>query len=841
MIDGYNIIEQGSPVPATNRFSDPIALRAVYDKLTDDDMMEAARRVKLRQMYEGNLPYNPEQLRNSGLKNLTNVNFLGLKGAIDNRADAVLALAADTTNLIELQPLSRELAGPDAAKIADIVAEEFSRTVRETGKIIPALAMMNTEADLFGLGPVTWTSSLDYNPVALERGQIRFIGNGSVISSNHDLFMFEAPLQASYLFYLLDNAEIASREGWNLNAVQRWLVDVFGNSVSTEAQPGVDNSTSYVEQQLAYFRQNRYQEEHQFDEMKVIHAFVREMAFPRAITHIIMPSTELKEFLFVKQNAYRTMDECFLWFPYSVNVRYARAVRGLASFLYPIEALNNRFLCQFVDAAMRASSFILANKGPGGQPNLTINEYGPYTLLPQEFTPAPAAAPNFQQLVQVKQMLDQIGVGSVTGVDKRPITTSGPKLFEGSDRQTKAEVELQQSLRAHKEEALFIQRLSVLDKVFRETFKRFIRLAISGNEVLLADYPEIIEFLQRCARRQITPDILARIPQEFAIATCRDLVLGGRGKVGVLTEVLGQFGGTLDEPGRKSAVRDIVHLRLGRMSADKYIPETSRDQAPSDAASLATLENDMIQQGQPVLVGQDQLHWSHIPIHVQIIQQIMQQVGASPDNQPTKEAVQNIQNPKQTLQVLVTCSEHIQQHVQIGGQQIGMQAQAQQVMSMLHSQDLRATIKALNLAVATQERVEEAEREKQQRQMEELQKQADENEFKKAAYAADKKAEIDRYRADLDHQVAMHKLGLDSETRRGATQIAAEKAASDSNRADAEAEARMDREAQLVDARVKASSQLNRMKMMNRAVGNESVTPSDIISGGVDPDVDAVF
>ena len=277
------------------------------------------------------------------------------------------------------------------------------------------------------------------------------------------------------------------------------------------------------------------------------------------------------------------------------------------------------------------------------------------------------------------------------------------------------------------------------------------------------------------------------------------------------------------------------------MSADKYIPETSRDQAPSDAASLATLENDMIQQGQPVLVGQDQLHWSHIPIHVQIIQQIMQQVGASPDNQPTEEAVQNIQNPKQTLQVLVSCSEHIQQHVQIGGQQIGMEGAAKQIMSMLHSQDLRATIKALNLAVATQERVEQAEREKQQRQMEELQKQADENEFKKAAYAADKKAEIDKYRADLDHQVAMHRLGLDADTARSKASLDEQKFYADSDRADAEVSAKMDRESQIVDARVKASNQLNRMKLMNRAVGNRSVTPSDIINGSSEPDLEAML
>ena len=141
-LDGYNVAEKNG-APARSRFTDPQALRAVYDKLTEDDMLEAQRRAKIRRMYDGNLPYDPRQLEACGLKNIANVNFLGLKGVIDNRSGAVLRLASDTTDLVELRPLSRELAGPDAEKIARIVAKEFSRTIREGNRVVPALSMMN--------------------------------------------------------------------------------------------------------------------------------------------------------------------------------------------------------------------------------------------------------------------------------------------------------------------------------------------------------------------------------------------------------------------------------------------------------------------------------------------------------------------------------------------------------------------------------------------------------------------------------------------------------------------------------------------------------------------------
>ena len=830
---GYKIVEKNGQ-PAKSRFTDPNALSVIFSKLTEDDMVESERRAKIRKMYDGNLPYNPEKLKQCGLKNIANVNFLGLKGVIDNRSDAVMRLSSDTTNLIELRPLSPELAGPDAERIADVVAEEFSHTAREKGEIIPALSMMNREADLYGLGPVAWLSSEDYNPVALERAQVRFIPSGPVNSSKHELIMFETVLPAYYLFYLLDHQEDAEREGWDVKAVKRWVVDAFANQMESRSQPGVEGDTTYIESNLALIRQNRFEEEHQFDELHVIHAFVKEMAFPRGITHIICPAAEHKDFLFRKENAYATMDECFLWFPFCVNERYARAVRGLASFLYPIELLNNRFTCQMVDVAFRAASFVLSSKTPGANQTLTINEQGPYIAIPADLVPAQAqVAPNLQQLTQMKQVLDGIGVNSVTGSDKGPVGTTGMKVTQGSDRQTKAEVELQQRLRSHKEEALFVQRITVFDKIFRESFKRFIRLATSNDQTKLADYPEIIEFIERCSRRGVTLDMLAQIPAMFTITTCRDLILGSEGVVGVLNEIFSNYGGTFDDAGRKAGVREMVKLRLGAKTADRIIPEVSRDQNPSDQSSLATVENGMIEMGKEVTVGQDQWHWAHIPEHSKLVQKIVEMVQANPDSEPSAANPPQIENPKETLAVLVAVSKHIQEHLAIGGQQIGKAPDAKRVAAMLR--DLRPTVKALNLAVATQERVEQAEREKQERELQELKDRADQTELEKAKYEIDKKAEVDTYRADREHEIALRRLEMEGQIQGGRAQIEADKAAGDERRRNAETAGKLDAQKQLADAKANAAAAVGRMNAVQEVTGFDQTTPEDIINSGEVP------
>lgn len=844
--EGYNVVDKNGKA-AKKRFSSPLAVRAVYQKLKDDDLKESERRAKILKMYSGNLPYDPEKLKQSGLKNLANINFHGLKGVVDNRADVILRLSSDTANLIEFRPLRREIAGPGAEHIGRVVAEEFSFTLRDQGDFIPALAMMNKESDLYGLGPVTFEHSLDYKPVALERAQVKFIGNGPVHSSKHDLIMYESVFPASYIFMLIDNPDIAKSEGWDVTALQEWAVRVFRVGEETADEPGNTPGVPSLETQIGLLRRNTFEEEHQFDEMKVIHVLVKEMAWPRGITHLIIPANAAGEkdekFLFEKPNAYKTLDEVFMWFPYSINERYARSVRGLGSTLYATEAVSNRFKCAFIDAAFRSMSIMFTQAPGGSQQAITLNEQGPFTFVPKELTPIQNnVKPDLQTAVQAIQYVDQIGVASVEGTDRAPLGTTAPKLFNTPDRQqTKAEIELQQKLRGHKDEALFTQRLQVVDKLVRQSFLRFVKLAgliAAGDVMLAADYPEIVRFIERCAKRDVQlPDILA-IPQAYTIVTCRDLVLGSDGKVGVLAEIIGgPAAGILDEAGRKNAMRDAVQLRLGVQAADRYIPEIGRDSAPSDQASFATMENALIKMGQGVMVGQDQLHWAHIPVHAQVLDEIVKTVGAPDDNDPNSQQdpellAQQLENPKQLLTVLVATSKHIQEHLEIAKMQPGKENDAKRVAAMLR--DLRPTIKSLNLAVATQERVEQAQREKEQRELEELQRRADENDVRKAEMEADKKAETDRYRIDREHEVALRRLELDRELAAGKAGLQREMADADIARRNAEAAGKAQRDQELHKAKINAANAVNRFNSVQDGTGFGRTTPGDIMNEGSD-------
>lgn len=782
---GYNFTAGSkSAKPARKRFTDPLAVYGVYDDLKIEDTNDAVRRTKIRAVYEGALPYSISQLKAKGLANMTNLNFHGLKGAIDARADAIMRLSTDTCDLVELVPITDGTAGPDDERIATVLAEEFSAAIRQEGHTIPALATMNKESDLYGIGPITWPNDETYAPIAIERGQLKFRGDGPSISSDHDLFMFESELPASYLFMLIDNPEIAEESGWDYKVLEKLMIEVFSRGEDKSNETTSNNGLSPGESWMQRMRTNTFYEHHQFDRFDVIHVYVREMQHPRGITHIIVPgsNSQEKEFLYYKENAYETMDQCMLWLPYSTSLRFAREIRGLASDLVPIEKTSDRLTGAIIDAAFRATKLTLQQKNAGSSPQVSLSESGNTAVIAAELEPVANAnaAANLQALTTVRQFISQVGVGAVAGTDLAPVST-GVKVQQGSDQMSKAEAEIQERRRTLKDENLFNQRVGVTDKVFAEAFRRFMN-KVNGKQILIDEDPFVKKFIENCERRGVTKEMLKEAPDHYIVVTCRDLALGADGKYNILAQLLQLTAGNLDEAGRKAVTHDMYRLKLGRRSSDRYSPMEGRDNAPSDQASFATLENTMIRELKPVLVGPDQRHWSHIPIHAQVLQEIEQtvrqglaeaqnlaqqgeQIATSPDG----EYAPQVDNPEELAKILEAASKHIQEHLAIGGQQLGMKPQAAQIKQMIS--DLAPVIKALNLAIATQRREKEAEEEKRQRELEALQQQASEAEMQKAMAKVQADKEVGLAKVQADREIGLARVQSEREISAGKLDI----------------------------------------------------------------------
>lgn len=743
--------ESGKPVAF--RISSPVASRAVYDRVVQEEAKEAERRGRIQRMYDLYLPYDQAKRVAMGRGSDTNINFGGLRGLVDSRAAAIQELALDTVPLVELRPEVPAKAGPDAARMAEVISEEFSQVLRESRRFLPCLSHMFRETDLFGLGPVTWKTPRDYQPTALRRACLKFPPNTSSISSEAELLMVDQTLPAAYLFGLFDNPEQSEAEGWNLKALRRFLVSVFVAKSPSEPSAGNVMGTTVLESTIALWRQNRNIDESQFQTVHVVADYVREVSGKRKVSHSIRaaapsqmrlptdapdaPASE--EWLYRKADAFDSMDQVVIWLPASAMEFEARGLRGIASMMYPIEDRSNKYLCRIVDSADFSSGVTLQSKMPN-QREVSIQQVGPVNLVDSTLSPLPnqPQAPNFQMLVGIRELFNNVGSNNARGV--RGTTAAPERVYAGADRKTRDQVAMEAQAAGQADKSAFILRTTVLDAVFAESYRRFSLLV---EERAYDEFPEVRKFVERLEGHGIGHPTLVAAMKSFRVYMCRDLVTGGgEAKAGILSGLLSGLGGNLDEQGRLAATRDIVKLTLGRLSADRYRPEVDRSGQPSAEASFALQENNAMKRGEPAAVGMDQLHWSHIPVHAEVVREVVEtfQQGQT-------------QDPQRDLDVMSAVTDHIRSHLQYGRTQTNMEDQAKQIEESLRS--LSPVVKGLTMAAATIEKERQAEERRQQQELEKLQQAASEAELRPKMAKVEQDGQLAMREQDLKHEARM--------------------------------------------------------------------------------------
>ncbi len=739
--------EKGRPVEF--RIGDVAASRSLQQWLRSEDIHDSARRSKILRMYDGYLPYDPHKLEASGYKQGANINFHGLRGVIESRTAPVLKLAVDTLPLVELHSKTPAEDPPDMPKVIEILEDEFSTTLREDRRFIPCMAHMVREADLYGLGPVSWPSPQDYSPKALRRGQVMFPPKTPVESSEADLIMVEMDLPASYLFGLLETDQ---DDGWNRKALRQALVSVFVHNADTSGEAGGEQGVNVLEAAMLRWRQNRSQDVDQFKSMTVVVEYVKELTPGHKISESIrtaapvklpdgVPTQEGEEYLYRKAEAYDNMDSCVMWLPASAAEFEARGLRGIASLLYPIEDRSNKFLCKVIDS----SEFMMAMPVQGRVPNpkdLSVTPAGPLMLMGHDITAMQFNKPSqdIQQLVGVRELFHNVAANNAAGM--RGPTAAPERIYAGADRKTRDQVAMEAEAAAKVDSILSALRFTLFDALFKESWRRFSKLVLGEH----SDFPRVQEFLERCEGRGLPKEIVKLAVARLEAQTNRDLAYGdASNKAAALSGMLQSFGGNFDEQGRLSMVRDIVRSQLGPRAANKYRPEVDRSQMPSDSSSFAMLENHVVRSGGVIVVGPDQLHWSHIPVHSILVQEIVEafQQGQT-------------QDPQQDLDLLEKVTDHIREHLEYGRMQMGMEDFAKQIEANLRS--LSPIIKGMQMAAATIQKQRDAEEKRMREQQEALERKASEAELAPKMAEVEQKGQLALREQDLLHQARMAKV-----------------------------------------------------------------------------------
>ena len=634
----------------SRRLATPAAARSIYQNMLDEDMRGGARhRAIIQGMIDGNPPYNDAELKELGLGHVNNVNFLTMRANLDSRAASGHELFAEVPTLIECKPLHVVEKNPDIHHYCAIIAEEFTDMVMNWDGFLPAMDMVWRDSDAYGLGVGVFTNEWDWRIKAFRRGNLLVDPKASVEIDRNEVILVRDELTVSDVFAKLEKEEASRSRGWKVGPLKDLMVQTFREGAGTSDTDKYQRSTWESIQQMARNNDPDYQQR-QFDRIRVIHFFVREVSGERKISHLILPElASFNQFLYEGHDKFDAMAEVIWWMPYNYGDGYIRSVRGVASYMMQHEDLSNRFLCRVFDAGFLGSSLLVQPRTQMDLSRLQMMQVGPLTIVPPELNIQQSSfQPQLAPLLQLRKVSEEV-MKNNTGTYRQH-----NEAVERDVQKTARQVMEESSKEARYEKAAIAARYTHLDKLYREMFRRVCRKDIqSDTDGLFEGSAEAREFMRRCQERNVPRDFIMKWNENFRVVAYRSIGLGSLGVKYDITAQIFQMSGAFDEHGKREALREAVAARVGYRHVDRFVARLDRDQVSSNESSIAMLEFNDIEEGSPVQVGSDQLHKVHILVFAQRLLPILQnsQQGQTPD--PVKDF--------RTVQLAL---QHIGEHVQ---------------------------------------------------------------------------------------------------------------------------------------------------------------------------------
>lgn len=634
----------------SRRLATPAAARSIYQNMLDEDMRGGARhRAIIQGMIDGNPPYNDAELKELGLGHVNNVNFLTMRANLDSRAASGHELFAEVPTLIECKPLHVVEKNPDIHHYCAIIAEEFTDMVMNWDGFLPAMDMVWRDSDAYGLGVGVFTNEWDWRIKAFRRGNLLVDPKASVEIDRNEVILVRDELTVSDVFAKLEKEEASRSRGWKVGPLKDLMVQTFREGAGTSDTDKYQRSTWESIQQMARNNDPDYQQR-QFDRIRVIHFFVREVSGERKISHLILPElASFNQFLYEGHDKFDAMAEVIWWMPYNYGDGYIRSVRGVASYMMQHEDLSNRFLCRVFDAGFLGSSLLVQPRTQMDLSRLQMMQVGPLTIVPPELNIQQSSfQPQLAPLLQLRKVSEEV-MKNNTGTYRQH-----NEAVDRDVQKTARQVMEESSKEARYEKAAIAARYTHLDKLYREMFRRVCRKDIqSDTDGLFEGSAEAREFMRRCQERNVPRDFIMKWNENFRVVAYRSIGLGSLGVKYDITAQIFQMSGAFDEHGKREALREAVAARVGYRHVDRFVARLDRDQVSSNESSIAMLEFNDIEEGSPVQVGSDQLHKVHILVFAQRLLPILQntQQGQTPD--PVKDF--------RTVQLAL---QHIGEHIQ---------------------------------------------------------------------------------------------------------------------------------------------------------------------------------
>lgn len=599
-LDALN--EKGKPVET--RLKDVKSAISIFRTLFKADEKSAVNRARVDAMFDGAAPYNQGSLTTSGQGLKTNLNFGEAQRLLDISLSAYVDLYSSLERLVEVKGTLGEKA--EVSPLEDIVADELTHLMRSWPEFHSAYLRLCTTFIKHGVSISYFDSPDDWKFRVGGFTDILIPRQTPASEECIDIAIGRREYLLHELHAFIKNEEAATKVGWNVDEVKR----VIKKNATTTGRSSATNSLNEFEALQAELKNNDIYSGIQNPTVSVLHYWVKEM--DGSVSHYISCENMPKDFMYKKVSRYENAEQAYVMFTYGVgsNGTY-HSIRGLGQRIFAHIQTSNRLRCQQIDGAMLASAVMIQPENQRSLDELQFTYYGAYAVMSPNVKIVEKAIPNLGTAVQpaLQDITQQLQLNTDT------VSTYGPNQSSPYRNQMQVASDIDVTSR--------ISGASL--NLFYGSWTRLLKEVVRRIVTTKKKDKAITDFYARCAKRGVPEQFIKTLDLERTRAV-RSIGSGSRAdRVTSLRELQG-LQGQFDEVGRRNLTRDIVATRVGHDLADRYAP-ANEEKRPTVDVKIAFFENYQLQEGQNVPVIPNELHGTHLEIHVPVLNQMIQAIN----------------------------------------------------------------------------------------------------------------------------------------------------------------------------------------------------------------------
>ena len=598
---GLNDPNVGEKPPKT-RVEDAGSARSMLYTLIDDDQIASYRRSQIQGIIDGNPPYNDQQLREMGQADRINVNW----GHAEAKVETAVIPYFDILTSVGSYATVKTKYGKDMGKREEwsrIITEEFHRLLASSNpNFLAQHQVAQKELVIHGQACMYFPDQTDWRAKAIEPWALVVPKGAKVDWNNWEFCYILDELYCEQLYSYIENEEAAKRGGWDVDEVREAIMQARVDE-QDQRRPWEWYQRELKNNALYYsYAKSKV--------IKVAHFYVRE--YDGRISHYIFDRLNSTEFLCQKIGRYKDFSNAFTVFLNGVGNGYYHGVRGLGQKVYKYAEAMNRVNNALLEGVIIGSCVMFQPNSAADAEKLKTVQIGPYRILPPGLNLTQASvASNLGAAMQTAQFFQ--------GQESDDIGSFMPSVSGGGRKKGNKEVEMEIGEKSRLTNTRAEIYLQALDVHYAEVYRR-----ASNPNLIEEDHggAEALRFQKACMDRGVPAAALLDID---TVKATRSIGQGSSAARMQAMELIGQYLPQLPESNRKRVINANIAAIAGQTGVETFgIPEETKPDG--NDLSIASLENNALQNGGQVLIDPDQNHFTHLTVHMQFAGQIVQGV-----------------------------------------------------------------------------------------------------------------------------------------------------------------------------------------------------------------------